>query len=99
MDLSSHSHFRKANSDIGRFDTDGDGYLDRWNDGKDVMDSTTGLKLDAFHNDPNKWKEEDNDTNNTTIIIVIVLIFLLIIGLCVFIYLRGRKGESNPNEE
>ncbi|WP_145220074.1 dockerin type I domain-containing protein [Planctomycetes bacterium TBK1r] len=29
-------------------DTDGDGYPDRWNEGKDASDSTSGLRLDAF---------------------------------------------------
>ena len=80
-------------------DTDGDGYPDRWNEDNDESYSTTGLELDAYPNDPNKWKKNDNETNNPTILIVIVLIFLLIIGLGVFIYFRGRKGESNSIEE
>ena len=72
-------------------DTDGDGYPDRWNDGKDIMDSTPGLKLDAYPNDLNKWKKDDNETNNPTVLIVIVLILLLIIGLwtwCFYIFKR-----------
>ena len=39
-------------------DTDGDGYPDRWNDGYSQADSTTGLVLDMYPFDPNKWARE-----------------------------------------
>jgi len=42
-------------------DTDGDGYPDEWNEGKSETDSTTGLKLDEFPDDPKKWKKEEDD--------------------------------------
>jgi hypothetical protein len=39
-------------------DTDGDGYPDEWNAGKSKEDSTTGLKLDLYPANDEKWKEE-----------------------------------------
>jgi len=42
-------------------DTDDDGYPDEWNAGKTVEDSITGLKLDEFPEDPEKWEEAEDD--------------------------------------
>jgi len=39
-------------------DTDGDRYPDKWNEGKTEDDSTTGLKLDKYPDDPQKWKRK-----------------------------------------
>ena len=47
-------------------DTDKDGYPDDWNAGRDWDDSTTGLKLDKYPDDPDRWedmKEEERLTN------------------------------------
>ena len=41
-------------------DSDGDGHPDLWNPGKSEKDSTTGLKLDEFPDDPEKWEKEDD---------------------------------------
>jgi Cu/Ag efflux protein CusF len=38
-------------------DSDGDGHPDKWNDGYTQADSTTGLILDKYPNDPNKWSD------------------------------------------
>ena len=40
-------------------DTDGDGHPDEWNSGRTKKDSTTGLNIDQFPNDPEEWKKED----------------------------------------
>jgi len=45
-------------------DTDGDGYPDEWNTGKTEADSTSGLKLDAYPNDPAKWQLEDTPVDD-----------------------------------
>ena len=42
-------------------DSDGDGYPDSWNSGKTQADSTTGLVLDSFPNDPEEWRDVDGD--------------------------------------
>ncbi len=42
-------------------DTDGDGYPDEWNEGKDENDSKTGLKLDEFPENPKEWEDKDKD--------------------------------------
>ncbi len=49
------------NDPAASVDSDGDGYPDRWNDGKDASDSTTGLTLDAFPDDPSEWIDSDGD--------------------------------------
>ncbi len=38
-------------------DSDGDGAPDRWNDGRSAADSNSGLKLDAYPDDPERWEE------------------------------------------
>lgn len=38
-------------------DSDGDGRPDYWNPGKDQSDSTTGLFLDLFANNPSEWSD------------------------------------------
>jgi nuclear transport factor 2 (NTF2) superfamily protein len=42
-------------------DSDQDGYPDAWNLGKSGADSTSGLILDQFPNDPNEWEDSDFD--------------------------------------
>ena len=48
------------NDPAASVDSDGDGYPDYWNPGYSEVNSTTGLKLDAYPNDPNKWQKENN---------------------------------------
>ena len=40
-------------------DTDGDGYPDEWNPGMTKRNSTTGLELDAYPDDPGEWADSD----------------------------------------
>lgn len=44
-------------------DTDGDGYPNSWNPGKNQGDSTSDppLELDELKNNPNEWKDTDGD--------------------------------------
>ncbi len=42
-------------------DSDGDGYPDKWNKGKNQKDSTKNLLLDKFPNDPSAAIDTDND--------------------------------------
>jgi hypothetical protein len=59
-------------------DTDGDGFPDVWNEGRNQSDSTTGLRLDAFPEDiaasldtdgdgfPDKWNPGKQQSDSTT---------------------------------
>jgi len=63
-------------------DSDGDGYPDEWNDGKTEEDSTTGLKLDKYPDDPKRWKEEGGDGGGFLPgFELIILIFSVIISM------------------
>ncbi len=49
------------NDPAASIDSDGDGHPDRWNDGYSESDSTTGLKLDSYPNDPSRWMPATDD--------------------------------------
>jgi hypothetical protein len=78
-------------------DTDGDGHPDRWNEGKDENDSTTGLKLDEYPEDPDKWdsseiaEEDDNEVYILLAVAIIVCISLLVL---ISFVVRNRGGEG-----
>jgi predicted transglutaminase-like cysteine proteinase len=42
-------------------DSDGDGYPDSWNKGKNSLDSNSNLFIDEFPDDPSEWKDSDKD--------------------------------------
>ncbi|MCU0798745.1 MAG: clostripain-related cysteine peptidase [Candidatus Thermoplasmatota archaeon] len=46
-------------------DTDGDGLPNQWNPGQSQSNSTTGLTIDPYPNDPNNGAGDDDDDNNT----------------------------------
>ncbi len=81
-------------------DTDEDGYPDRWNQGMNEDDSTTGLKLDKYPNDPDKWDSigavEDKGVNIYVILIVAVLLCILLVVIVSLIVRRntGRSGAE-----
>ena len=50
---------RFPNDPAASVDTDGDGYPDRWNRGETGKNTTTGLHLDAFPDDPLEWEDLD----------------------------------------
>jgi hypothetical protein len=52
----------KFDNDVSAsIDTDGDGYPNEWNPGMDESDSTTGLYLDEYPNDPDCSRDLDKD--------------------------------------
>lgn len=82
-------------------DSDGDGYPDAWNPGMGANDSTTGLALDAFPDDPDRWAEEtDDDTTSeqdnllTKLWWLWIIIILAIIGLLMVL----RRRQKPPIE-
>ncbi len=84
-------------------DSDGDKYPDSWNPGMSENDSTTGLKLDPYPNDPNRYKKETSQDNTFAIIlIIIVIIILLLIATSKLLLSRSkrqREKKLDPNEE
>ena len=65
-------------------DTDGDGYPDAWNLGKSEDNSTSGLKLDHYPEDPDKWKKPDDSSGWFLMMGIITLLG------CSIIYYRRR---------
>jgi PKD repeat protein len=87
-------------------DSDGDNYPDQWNTGKSWEESTTGLKLDAYPNNPNKFESEiskdepPHDNTSAIFMIVIVIIILLIVATLKLFLLRSkRQWEKIPDSD
>lgn len=82
-------------------DSDKDGYPDKWNDGKDEKDTTTGLILDEYPNDPDSWEEKPDCCGGSSIIVLVSIILIIIIFgiIAYFIYIKRLKTETNrlPN--
>jgi hypothetical protein len=83
-----------ANDSAASVDNDKDGYPDEWNIGKKQSDSTSGLKLDAYPGDAEKWEKEDDDDDGgvpgfeTAFVIIAVVVLLFIVN----------KNKKNLNE-
>jgi hypothetical protein len=85
-------------------DTDGDGYPDSWNPGMSEGDSTTGLELDAYPNNPKRYKKEiskdDGFQNNIIAIILIVIVIIILLILATFkIFLTRSKRQRLINRD
>jgi len=81
-------------------DTDGDGYPDRWNIGKGQKDSTTGLVLDEYPNDPDRYKKEEGFA--LLILIVLVLIAVLIaltVGLFMLMFTKRERAVLKDEDD
>jgi hypothetical protein len=80
-------------------DSDGDNYPDFWNPGKNVDDSTTGLKLDEFPNNPNKYSKTQDDGSSfgafAIFAIVLIIIVILILLQLTLTILRKKQTDSN----
>jgi len=77
-------------------DSDGDGYPDRWNEGRSGEDSTTGLKIDEYPDDDRKWKSEALEQDPAWLSIIlsvagIAAIVVVIIVIAVVLYSRKRE--------
>ena len=71
-------------------DSDGDGYPDEWNEGKSESDSTIGLILDKFPDDPDKW-EDDNSRDDGAFIPGFGAAALVGVFVSILLYPRKRK--------
>ena len=84
-------------------DTDGDNYPDSWNLGMSEKDSTTGLRLDAYPNDPNRFKKETSQNITYTIILIVIVIIILLLIAASKLFLsrskRQRGKRQDPDEE
>jgi hypothetical protein len=72
-------------------DTDGDHYPDSWNPRKSEKDSTTGLKLDAYPNDPKRHIKEAANNYLYVIILVIVIVIVLILIASIKLIINRSK--------
>jgi hypothetical protein len=88
-------------------DTDGDRTPDAWNPGRSKENSTTGLVLDAYPNDPRRWKKEPGFTLWDALIIAAVILLLLsiaVFALSFTLSLRiraaggGQEGGKGPKK-
>jgi hypothetical protein len=77
-------------------DTDGDKYPDAWNPGKSKKDSTTGLELDEYPNNPRMYKRSDEQGQSSlTIFTISILLFVIIIILFLtFTIVRKYRPKS-----
>ena len=76
-------------------DSDGDGHPDSWNPGMTEQNSTTGLTLDRYSNDPNRWKKETEDTGIVPIVIIAIIVVIIIAVLAIaFIIWKRRSGMN-----
>ena len=80
------------------------GYLrpvDQWNDGKTEIDTTTGLKIDEYPDDPDRFKKESSSPliliMIAVIVIFVVMVLILITGIAIFAFIRSRS--KNDMEE
>lgn len=80
-------------------DTDGDGYPDEWNTGMSKSDSTTGLSIDDFPLDAEKWKKEEESSILPIIIVIAVIVILAIIGIVVVLVLVVGKGKKDKADQ
>jgi uncharacterized repeat protein (TIGR01451 family) len=80
-------------------DSDNDNYPDHWNPGMTKDDSTTGLKLDEYPNDPEKYKDEAiaKSSSERTYLIATIIIFLIILLIVIFsLVIRKNKNKRIP---
>jgi PKD repeat protein len=82
-------------------DTDGDKYPNYWNPNKSEEDSNSGLKLDAYPNDPKKYLKERTENDYLFIILIVcVIIFLLIFASLKLFMLRSKRQRiATPSTE
>ncbi len=77
-------------------DSDGDNYPDAWNDGMSEKDSTTGLELDYFPNDPGSYKPtQDTSKPGSTFItplvyIIVIIVIAIIVALGTTMVIRNK---------
>ena len=83
-------------------DSDGDGYPDQWNPGKSAKDSTTGLKLDAYPNDPKKYAKEDikgrSPTITTQMILAIVVLIIVLVLVSILFMMKPKKFSVSESD-
>jgi uncharacterized repeat protein (TIGR01451 family) len=75
-------------------DSDGDNYPDDWNPGMSEADSTTGLELDEFPNDPARHGEDKSaDQSSENIYLMVIIIISITIIIIVTSLVRNKKNK------
>jgi len=78
-------------------DTDRDGHPDRWNLRMSEKDSTTGLSIDQYPDDPDKWDSigvNASGDNDVYILIMIVCILCILFFIIIVLMVRQRIGDG-----
>ncbi len=76
-------------------DSDGDKYPDCWNPGKSQKDSTTGLELDEFPNDPNRHSTDNKPEFKFSALYLGIILMAMIITVMIVILSTIFKKRSN----
>ncbi|MGA1872066.1 MAG: DUF3160 domain-containing protein [Thermoplasmatota archaeon] len=73
-------------------DSDGDGYPDRWNPGKTENDSTTGLKLDMYPDDEDRFEEPSYSFKFIRWLVLGALILIAMMISAAIVIFRSRSN-------
>ncbi len=73
-------------------DSDGDGHPDEWNEGYSSSDSTTGLTIDYYPDDPERWDERP-------IWPFVIIIIIVLAGIGFLVFFLVKRFRDNANEE
>jgi uncharacterized repeat protein (TIGR01451 family) len=82
------------NDPAASVDSDGDHYPDAWNPGMSKDDSTTGLELDEYPNDPARHessKSSDGSSEIIYLIIFIIIIIIFVIGIIASLTVKNKN--------
>ncbi len=94
--LDDHDAF--PNDPSASIDTDMDGYPDIWNPGKTGVDSTTGLVLDHYPDDSQRWGKEivvsEKQDGSFLWLMSVALIIIFIVSLFIVI-VRGNRNTKD----
>ena len=70
--------------------------------GKTEIDSTTGLILDEYPDDPDRYEKESSNPSIILLVLIIVipliLVLMLLVGIVIFAVIRSRSKEEAEDE-
>ena len=80
-------------------DSDDDGYPDAWNSGYTAKNSTTGLTLDFYPLDSDRWAESTDEETETSGYLIPIILALIIVVVITILLLMRKKKDVPPQEE
>ncbi len=79
-------------------DSDEDGHPDQWNTGKSGRDSPSGLTLDHFPDDPERWEKEEKADYTLFIILGIAGAFCAATAIGLYLYSKKSKKDTEKDD-